>query len=859
MASGKVKKWFPDRGTGWIIDQEDGADVFFGDRALSGLNVTEIHIGLEVDFDRIVQERGPAARNVRRPGTGLPHRAGSPLGRAIRSAGERGARSSPEDIPVPPTEVPSPRSLQAILASDLVPQHQRHPGLVLDKFLDPCPDQKEQKTALGRICKIPGDREWLDRLLLRRRSVLGVLRADVWSRRTAGSMTLHLARASALENAGLCLHPIYGFTYLPGTGLKGLARAYAETVWLAAQPPENQGDSWKTIERVFGWAPGSDQVAPGKSKPWKPGDPGLDHSEDDAANTGVIVFHDAWPEKWPSLLVDIVNNHHSAYYQSQEDSPPGDWDSPIPVYFLAVHAGQTFSFGLSKRRWASDEDDESLTLAREWLDGALTHLGVGAKTAAGYGRFEEPLETSPTKEVVRSTWAGVLGAPSGSAGIPRREWSATLSLVTPAFLAGADQESSRDCDLRPATLRGLLRWWWRTLHAGYLEIRELRKLEAALWGDTEQGGAIHIELRPERSPQAILFNHRDPRSRFRPEERFKSQHHLEDPPRKTTQGLFYVAYGMDEKSRDEVKQRYYLDAGWNWSLSLVARAGVPPAGASSPGPIPAEQILNQALGALTLLCTHGGVGSKARKGFGSLQVEDGRLPELSLAELRDSAAKFRRVLGWDRRFDEARLRSPALAIAIPMEPAVRTPWVDPWQALDRIGFAYQAFMQKKNHQRAKVSMGLPRKIHGPNEDGPIQNKKTGVYFQDPETWSPPEWLDFADRTENVEPKDARYASPVHLHLSRGPDAHLTVHALAFPAHNLPDLVSSTRFLHEFLQAFRDDLEGRASRSGSRPPGSAPGPGATPPRPGLLFVIVISRPVEAGIPDHRQCHRAGPSR
>ena len=88
MASGKVKKWFPDRGTGWIIDQEDGADVFFGDRALSGLNVTEIHIGLEVDFDRIVQERGPAARNVRRPGTGLSHREAVPWARN-RSAGER--------------------------------------------------------------------------------------------------------------------------------------------------------------------------------------------------------------------------------------------------------------------------------------------------------------------------------------------------------------------------------------------------------------------------------------------------------------------------------------------------------------------------------------------------------------------------------------------------------------------------------------------------------------------------------------------------------------------------------------------------------------------------------------------------
>ena len=41
---------------------------------------------------------------------------------------------------------------------------------------------------------------------------------------TIGPLTLHLARASALENAGICLHSLYGFTYLPGSGLKGMAR-----------------------------------------------------------------------------------------------------------------------------------------------------------------------------------------------------------------------------------------------------------------------------------------------------------------------------------------------------------------------------------------------------------------------------------------------------------------------------------------------------------------------------------------------------------------------------------------------------------------------------------------------------------
>src|SRR5262249_3738575 len=158
-----------------------------------------------------------------------------------------------------------------------------------------------------------------------------VLNARAWSRVTSGALTLHLARASALENAGLCLHPLYGFAYLPGTGLKGLARAYAETVWIASLPIEKQAEGWKQVESVFGWALGSDLIPPGQSKPWKPREGCPEHGTEDAANAGTIVFHDAWPTSWPPLHVDIVNNHHPTYYQG--DGPPGDWDSPNPVYF----------------------------------------------------------------------------------------------------------------------------------------------------------------------------------------------------------------------------------------------------------------------------------------------------------------------------------------------------------------------------------------------------------------------------------------------------------------------------------------------------------------------------------------------
>ncbi len=147
-----------------------------------------------------------------------------------------------------------PRSTVALV--EQAPLETRHPSLQLDKFSPPG-NMEEQKRALDDVIKTIRDSALLEALLQRRADNLDALGAILWTCTTASALTLHLSRASALENAGICLHPLYGFAYLPGSGLKGMARAYAETVWLAAQ--EHKVESWLTIEAVFGWAPNSDR------------------------------------------------------------------------------------------------------------------------------------------------------------------------------------------------------------------------------------------------------------------------------------------------------------------------------------------------------------------------------------------------------------------------------------------------------------------------------------------------------------------------------------------------------------------------------------------------------------------------
>ncbi len=154
-----------------------------------------------------------------------------------------------------------------------------------------------------------------------------------------------LGAAHVLET-GLTLHRLSGLPIIPASGLKGAARAYA----LATLGTETE-----TFQQIFG-------------------------AQEQA---GVVVFFDAIPCKPPKFAVDIMNPHYPRYYRG-ENAPPADWDSPTPVFFLTVHE-TPYLFALAARREVAPE---LLERAAQWLKGALTELGIGAKTSADYGYWE---------------------------------------------------------------------------------------------------------------------------------------------------------------------------------------------------------------------------------------------------------------------------------------------------------------------------------------------------------------------------------------------------------------------------------------------------------------------------------------
>lgn len=696
-------------------------------------------------------------------------------------------------------QIPLPKSSRRLL--ERVPLPDRHPGLQLDKFIQPPKQQEDQKKALDLVLQTRGDSGLLTELLNRRRTRLAHVKAANFSCTTAGPLTLHLCRASALENAGICLHPLYGFVYMPGTGLKGMARAFAETVWLPTQA--DQGQAWRKIEDVFGWASNPDRrnqirdpnhpAQPRRTDPTDPDSPSI------SAASGSVVFHDAWPVSWPKLELDIVNNHHSPYYKGTE--PPGDWQSPVPVYFLCVPAGQTFEFAISPR--CSGTAPKLLDLAGQWLLGALTYEGAGAKTAAGYGCFksaDKDEQAGKLVEATDSTWNAARDENK------RAEFSCTLELVTPAFLAGAKQEAD-DCDLRPATLRGLLRWWWRTMHAGYLDADALRRLEAAIWGDTKSGGAVRVvvEGQSERDVEPFAYKQqgttRAGRPKLDPDDAALRRLGIVPSPKYTTQGLYYAAYGMDEISHGSRGTRHWIHPGAHWNLRLLARRGAfKVAGSENDQPLDPHMLLDQAKAALWLLCRFGGIGSRCRKGFGSFKdvsVEGISSP----ADVERLGGQFRAACGLiDPRDARGRAESPSLADRIELPECV-LPWKNPYRALDEVAQAYEttALAPRETghgkHCRAKLGLGLPRQIHGPLHR-PLRHQKEHT---------PPEQLSVRAPDGNYVD---RHASPLLLHFAVGEGKRLVLRVTTFPSAVLGGIDANRRFLEQFLRYFASKLKER---------------------------------------------------
>lgn len=606
-----------------------------------------------------------------------------------------------------------------VAVSQLIKKHGvTHPGLVLDKYavllqlknkrLHYEWDAEQKQRVLQKVAHLQQTQPELKKQWhqenKRRRDLLVLQGSQFVALRTRSPILFE--RHHPLANLGLELHPILGFPVISGHHIKGRVRQYVEANWLPAQADQSLAQA--QIESVFGKANGKG---------------------------GVVCFETAWPRHWPQLRLEYMNSHHPGYYENQE--APGDWQEPHKESMLALASGSEFEFVLSPLR----PDSGALGLATEWLETALLAEGLGAYRSLGLGAWETLSETSPD-----------------SAKTPdENSLQAVLQLSSPAFLGGSKQVHMRS--LRPQTLKGLLRWWWRTMYAGFLSTKDLLSLEAAIWGSGKNKTPFQISLETLEA---------SPTRRYQPDETLKRLPRTEGDRR--SPGLTYLGYGL----LNDGPQRTYLEPGAQWQLSIQVKD----TRCRHRGrwiDISAKQVQEQIQAAIWLLCQYGGLGQRKRKAFGSLQAQN--WADWNLDHVKALAASLLKDCQLEQVFNEDLAMSPSLAQTFELE--IATPWKNVWFVMHELGESLQEYMQAHKHELEKKALGLPRPMKPPlNGEFPVE---AGI---------------------------ERHASPYHLHIDRTASGQFSIRMLAFPAARLPNLAQSQKVLQELAQALQTALAER---------------------------------------------------
>ncbi len=204
---------------------------------------------------------------------------------------------------------------------------------------------RELTDRRGLVPDFSGQKELIEAHRARWERLASELGAVTFGARPEWRVVVGLG-SNALLQGGISLHPIYSFPIIPASALKGVCRSYAERV--AEKPADEVG-------RLFG-------------------------ELDSPVPCGDLVFLDGIPSSVPRVERDVINPVFGSYYQDH-GTPPADYLSPKPIFFLAVGSKSPFRFGVASRGGDRDAALEGAAC----LQAALKELGVGAKSAAGYG------------------------------------------------------------------------------------------------------------------------------------------------------------------------------------------------------------------------------------------------------------------------------------------------------------------------------------------------------------------------------------------------------------------------------------------------------------------------------------------
>ena len=189
-----------------------------------------------------------------------------------------------------------------------------------------------------------------------------------------------------------------------------------------------------------------------------------------------------------------------------------------------------------------------------------------------------------------------------------------LQVISPLFLSGADQKVG---ELRPPSIRGALRFWFRAMMGGVVEgdWQKVQKLEALVLGNTEQASPVQLRCKEER-PQWYAMGKEVGR---------------------LPEGVLYLGFNLFRRGRRPNPDT--LERPCIWPSSKDQADFQIQFFFNREEPILRDVVL----GAFWLLLHCGGLGARTRRGFGGLRLlkpTDGEHPLFQEQCPRDGSGKF---------------------------------------------------------------------------------------------------------------------------------------------------------------------------------------------------------------------------
>lgn len=338
---GKIKKYFPDKGYGFISYKYK--DIFF-------------HISDVVDKKDLVTE-GKEVEFV--------------IGKG------KGGKDAAKKVEILLFPMKLPRDTRELISSNLTVVDNF--SLKLQKCVEFKPGNKE-KAKIEADYNFNFGKKLISQINYRIQTRIGILEQDLivnnLEAKVDWRLVVGLGSGSVYETS-MTLHHIYGVPYIPGSAVKGVVRnfiitevfGYNDKDELDLENAEGRASKNEAFCDIFGCP---------------------EQSFYKEARAGKVIFMDAFPTASPTIKSDVMTPHYRDYYSDSSGKiAPADYLNPEPIVFLTVE-DTPFRFYLLAKKECKEVFDNVIDghTIYEWLKKALSEHGIGAKTAVGYGYFE---------------------------------------------------------------------------------------------------------------------------------------------------------------------------------------------------------------------------------------------------------------------------------------------------------------------------------------------------------------------------------------------------------------------------------------------------------------------------------------